>query len=151
MRNLYSVNSWIAYVIGEEYYGGYHYVWCTPDFERSASYKQFDPPLPTPKSILKSLSNPTSPKLHAMKEGLRRAAEKHHSSGQLDEKRYQELQHIIEVSEPRDLRPLLYVIPYVLVQNMLLEVPKEKLASPLSREYVIERLPSSLFDVIDVF
>lgn len=27
---LYSTNTWLAYTVAERFYGGEHYVWCTP-------------------------------------------------------------------------------------------------------------------------
>jgi hypothetical protein len=33
---LYSVNSWLAYIINERYYGGEHFVWCAPVFDVEA-------------------------------------------------------------------------------------------------------------------
>jgi len=42
------------------------------------------------------------------------------------------------------------LIPFVGVSHLLKEVPVPKRAHPLSPEYVIEELPTELFDVIEL-
>ncbi|MBI3374798.1 MAG: hypothetical protein HY017_24000 [Betaproteobacteria bacterium] len=53
-------------------------------------------------------------------------------------------------AQSADFRPLLYVIPFVAVSHLLKEVPVSRRAHPLSQEYIIEELPTELFDAIEL-
>jgi hypothetical protein len=57
---------------------------------------------------------------------------------------------MLERASGRDFRPLLYVIPYERVSAHVQPAPLELRAHPLSREYVIERLPRIDFDVLEL-
>jgi len=61
-----------------------------------------------------------------------------------------EITEIAAAADCADFRPLLYVIPYVAVSHLLKEVAVSKRAHPLSPEYVIEELPTELFDAIEL-
>src|SRR5258706_560287 len=54
---LYSTSTWLAYVIGERFYRGEHYVWCTPDFDARAlaSIDQTTPASSSPAEIYRDL------------------------------------------------------------------------------------------------
>jgi len=63
-----------------------------------------------------------------------------------DQKR--EIALIVRDAEIRDFEPLVYVMPFGRVSRLVSEVPVEERAHPLSHEYIIERLPRALFDII---
>ena len=72
------------------------------------------------------------------------------SLGAISSEQEEEIKSIVENSEIRDFRPLLYIIPYDRVTHLLRNVPIVDRAHPLSVEFVIEELPRNLFDVIEI-
>lgn len=155
---LYSTNTWLAYVIAERYYMGEHYVWCTPHFDsRSlAAVDATTPPTSTPSEIYHSLDAEVragdrhSPKIQENKVGILRGATFKRSIETITEQQESDIAAIVERAETRDFKPILYVIPFQPIANLLQEVPVEKRAHPLSVEYVIERLPRGTFDILEL-
>ena len=154
---LYSTNTWLGYVLAEQFYGGEHYVWCTPYFD-SASLAKVDattPPTSTPSEIYRSLDaevcagDRNSAKIEQNRVGILRGASIKRAAGVIDEQQERDIAAIVERAEIRDFRPLLFVIPFFLVAAALKPVPIEKRAHPLSVEYVIERLPRNHFEIIE--
>lgn len=56
----------------------------------------------------------------------------------------------MDAADIQQFKPLIYVIPYTAVAAIAVEVPVSNRAHPLSVEYVIERLPGGLFDIIEL-
>jgi hypothetical protein len=54
---LYSTNTWLSYIICEKYYGGLHYIWCTPSAQTNNQnhIDRTTPPTSTPIEIFKNL------------------------------------------------------------------------------------------------
>ncbi len=154
---LYSTNSWLAYIIGERYYSGKHYVWCTPHFDPSSviPINYTIPPSSSPMEIYTGLSEDVkrgdrhSTKIAANKAGLLRGMEHKRNVGDITDELASEISSIIDASELRDFRPIIFVIPYHLVKNKLSKVPVSQRAHPLSVEFTIDQLPRDCFDVID--
>ena len=155
---LFSTNSWLSFVIGEEYYGSVHYVWTSPIFDTSMSPKlrRVTPPTSTPKDIYLSLLEEVtrgdrhSLKIAKLREGIVRGAEIRHGNGLISDKSLTEIRQVVGLAESRDFRPLLYVISYPKVQHLVRDVPVGDRAHPLSQEYVIEELPESSFEALDL-
>jgi hypothetical protein len=154
---LYSTNTWLAYAISQRYYNGSHFVWCSP-FKGPGStplYANATPPSSSPLEIYRSLSadvnavDQHSSKIAANKVGLLKGATIKRDQGKIDENTFNEITAVIDSSSKRDFRPLLYVIPYSLVANVILRVPVEQRAHPLSDEFIVEDLRSDLFDVLE--
>jgi hypothetical protein len=155
---LYSTNTWLSYIIAEKYYGGVHYIWCTPHAQTNGQ-GHFDittPPTSTPVEILKSLHTEVeggdrhSSKIRENKVGLLRGATIKKGLGVINEYQEEEIKAIVESAEIRDFRPLLYVMPFDKVAHLLKNIPIADRAHPLSVEFVIEELPRNLFDVIEI-
>jgi hypothetical protein len=155
---LYSANSWLGYKIADEYYRGQHYVWCTPYFD-SSSIPSIDytvPPSSSPIEIYRSLREDVkrgdrhSAKIAANKAGLLRGVEHKRAAGDVTDEQASEIASIVDASEPRDFRPLIFVIPFHLVQDKLRKVPVSQRAHPLSVEFIIDGLTRDCFDVIDL-
>jgi hypothetical protein len=70
------------------------------------------------------------------------------TSGVITENELSEIAAIVDAADVGDFAPLLYVIPYQSVRDLVKEVPVGNRAHPLSEEFVIEALPGDLFDVI---
>jgi hypothetical protein len=155
---LYSTNTWLAYVISEQYYSGIHYVWCTPYFD-SSSVPPHDytvPPSSSPREILFGLAEEVkrgdrhSAKIESNRSGILRGAHHNRDVGLITEVQAQEIASILDQAQVSDYRPLLYVIPFRSVEKIVKDVDVRAKAHPLSTEYVIERLPRSLFDVLNL-
>lgn len=154
---LYSTNTWLAYMIGQRYYRNEHYVWCTPHFDpsRAGNLDSAVPPTSSPIEMYRGLAEEVSrrdrhsSKMEENRAGILRGANAKRSDGVIDALQESDIVSIVNLSDKGDFRPLLYVIPYQLVSSLIREPPPEDKAHPLSAEYVIDRLPRSLFDVIE--
>ncbi len=154
---VYSASSWLAYIIGERYYSGYHYIWCTPHFDPSsvASISYTVPPSSSPAEIYRNLLEDVkrgdrhSSKIAANKAGILRGVEYKMTAGEITKKRASEIASIVDAAEPRDFKPLIFVVPFALVTKLIKPVPVNQRAHPLSIEFIIDRLPREKFDVID--
>lgn len=153
---LYSANTLLAYRINQHYYGGIHFVWCSPFFASPASSLDTQmPPSSTPCEICRTLqldvgqSDLHSAKVKSVREGIRHGAEARHKQGLIHEEQRTELEAIVEAAPLADFRPLLYVIPFGLVAGLAQRVPAARRAHPFSEEFLLERLPRASFDVLD--
>ena len=155
---LYSTNTWLAYIISQEYYNGVHYVWCTPYFDprSQTSLDVAVPPTSSPYEIYHSLHEEVvrgdrhSAKIRDNKAGILRGATAKREAGVITEQQESEIVSIVEQAQLTDYKPLLYVIPYAPVAGLIREVPISKRAHPLSKEYIIEQLPRKYFDPIEM-
>ena len=153
---LYSASTWLAYAIGQEFYQGNHYAWCTPYFDPN-SVPDLDyavPPSSSPAEIYMGLLDDVrkgdrhSAKIQANKSGILRGVESRLGAGLIDSATARDIASVVDEAETRDFAPLVFVIPFALVQNSLTQVPVSQRAHPLSKEFIIESLPRSCFDVI---
>lgn len=155
---LYSVNTWLSYNISIRYYGGVHYVWCTPVFSirNHPGFHATPPPTSCPSDIYHNLAEEVrrrdghSAKIAENRSGLIAGAKKKNSMGIITDGELRNIEEIVEAADCADFRPLLYLIPFVGVSHLLKEVPVTKRAHPLSQEYIIEELPTELFDAIEL-
>lgn len=157
---LYSTNTYLAYVIAERYYGGNHYVWCSEVFDARAQYKYGPyaniPPTSSPYEIYRSLLEEVrrgdlhSAKIASSRRNIIHGATFKLNAGVINQTQYDEIVNIVERAGTDLFKPLLFVIPYDKVVNELREVAVDQRAHPLSREYIIESLARSNFDVIEV-
>lgn len=155
---LYSVNTWLAYNISVRYYGDVHFVWCSPIFSvrNHPGYHATPPPTSCPSDIYHNLAEEVrrrdghSAKIAENRTGLIKGAEKKHSAGIITDDELREIEEIAAAADCSDFRPLLYLIPFVGVSHLLKEVPISERAHPLSQEYIIEELPTELFDAIEL-
>ena len=154
---LYSINSWLAYIIAERYYRSEHYVWCSPFFNSRtiSSIDATTPPTSNPYEIycnlLDEVSNGDrhSAKIKENKVGILKGASFKKQAGVITEGQERDIVSIVDLAETRDFKPLLYLIPFHLTSGSLKEVPISERAHPLSIEYVIESLPRTHFEVIE--
>jgi hypothetical protein len=155
---LYSVNTWLAYNISVRYYGGMHYVWCSPVFSarNHPAFQATPPPTSCPSDIYHNLAEEVrrrdghSAKIAENRLGLITGARKKHTAGIITADELREIEGIATAAVYADLRPLLYLIPFVGVSHLLKEVPVSERAHPLSQEYIIEELPTELFEAIEL-
>jgi hypothetical protein len=148
---LYSTNTWLANKISKKYYSDEHWVWCSPYFDAGSN-----PPSSTPGEIYRDLRQATSRgdrhnlKILANKAGVYKGAVFKRKARIIDKEQARDIVSVIDAVETVDFRPLLYVIPVTdEVLLLMKEVPIRDRAHPLSTEYIIERLPRRLFDIIE--
>lgn len=154
---LYSTNTWLAYKVSKEYYGDLHYVWCSPHFSSQSvpSYDYANPPSSSPSEIYQSLlAEVTRDDLHSVKieanrVGIMNGANIKEASKTITNRQKREIHSIVKQAERSYFRPLLYIIPFSLVCDRVREVPVKLRAHPFSREFVIEDLPRTCFDIIE--
>lgn len=154
---LYSTKSWLAYIIAERYYRSEHHVWCTPYFDPS-SVSELDytvPPSSSPSAIYRTLRDDVrtgdkhSAKIESNKVGIQRGATHMVNRGVIAKEQQEDILSIVEEADANSFRPLILVIPFMLVRNLCKEPPPSQRAHPLSDEFIIERLPRNRFDVIN--
>lgn len=156
---LYSTSTWLAYQITQSYYEGKHYVWCSPDLSSKSLSRSYSIPDYTasisPLTIYRELSESVARgdrhnvKVQSNKAAIIMTANRKQADGVVTEQQLKEIVAIAEAADLRDFRPLLYVIPYNIVANMLEQVPASMRVSPLEVEYIIKELPRQNFDVIE--
>lgn len=162
---LYSVQSYLAYYINTEFYGGKHYVWCAPFFD-SNKESHLTPKLPytsNPIDIFKAYNKDISmcDKHYPRNEierntvALLKGARIMYKKGGIDESTYNQIEKTIDNCSKDErvieyFRPLIYVIPYKLNKSIVKKVDVDKRAGTLSPEYLIEALPTERFSIIDL-
>ncbi|MDB3936203.1 hypothetical protein N9383_05740 [Granulosicoccus sp.] len=143
-------------MIAEKYYNRIHYAWCTPFFDyRGLPPNELScPPSSTPAEIGRRLNEEIilgdrhSTKIRENKVGLIKGAKFKHQAGVLTDLQFSEIEEIVDQSEIRDFRPLLYVIPSIAANDIISTTTVSQRAHPLSVEYIISELPRDMFDVI---
>ena len=153
---LYSANTYFSYWIAKKYYGNVHWVWCSPFFDSGsvAGYEYTNPPSSCPRKIYQIYadaarnSDNNCARIEVNKVGLIHGAMEKKKAGVITDEQRQEILSTIDQIEVSHFRPLLYVIPYTLVANIVKEVSVQNRANSLSIEYVIEELHRDLFDII---
>jgi len=152
---VYSTITFLAHNVNLKYYGGAHYLWCTPYFGIAPSPTNYTvPPTSSPFEIYRTLSREVSgSEMHSQKidlnrVGIVRGAEIMRGREIITERQLIEIQEVARRAPNDMFRPLLCVIPTQLALSVLAEVDISKKANPLSHEYIAADLPRSVFDVI---
>lgn len=153
---LYSTNTYLAYQISHNYFGDTHYVYCTSDFgcPGLTSRLESNPATSSPFKIYWDLQTAVNDgdrhnaKIASNRIGLREGANAMFAAGIISEAQRDEILAIVERAETRDFKPLIYIMAYDVVKDLLTPVPIEEKAHPLSEEYIIPSLSGDLFEVI---
>ena len=88
-------------------------------------------------------------KLQKNRSNLIKGAQKKYNEGIITSEELNEIKEIIEAADFTDFQPLLYIILFLNVSlTFLRRFQCSKRAHPLSQEYIIEELPTELFDAI---
>lgn len=154
---LYSTNTWLSFAIAERFYKQIHYVWCSPFFDsESAPDSALMPPSSTPADIYRDLYQAIKRRdrhcyaIERNKLGILRGATEKLTAGVIDPDTEGEIAAIVEIAELSDFIPLLYVIPFSMVRNLMAPAPVDERAHPLSPEFRIEELPKNCFDILKI-
>lgn len=156
---LYSTNSYLSYYINETFYGGTHFVWCTP---------VLNPQILDHLNPLRNIPVSSSP-FHIYNRFTEdvKTGDKH--SGKIENNRinilkgatimlgkkiitnkdFALIKQTVELAELEKFRPLLYLIPRSsMAVGRIKEVPVDLAANPLGNEYQIHDLKTGEFDAV---
>jgi len=154
---LYSTMTFLAYNVNMKYYGGLHYMWCTPYFGSNYQSPHFTvPPSSSPLEIYETLKKEIDgADLHGMKIrlnriGIRRGADKMESRGIISSEQKREIHAISKGAQPQQFRPLLCIISRIEAVPYYQKINIKDRANPLSHEYIVADLPQTAFDVIRI-
>lgn len=157
----YSVNTKLAHHINDEYYGGIHYVWCSPIFDPTTSgkYTSFSATGPTsnPHEIYCELrkhvqsTDRHSAKIEENKIGLIRGAASQMRKGVIDATDFGHIKQVVDNAERIHFTPYIYIIPAMKIsKHRLKRVSPDEAATIMGTEYKIEDLKNSEFDIIEI-
>ncbi|MDR0883583.1 MAG: hypothetical protein LBN05_03125 [Oscillospiraceae bacterium] len=110
----FSVQTFLAYHINENYYGGVHFVWCADSFDDKEL-----PPFANPKSIYHSLINTKdkySRSINEKMKGILAGAAQMYAKGKINKKELKEIIDIVNRAPVHHFRPVLYLIHKLLIQ-----------------------------------
>lgn len=150
---LYSATTRLAYSIGQLFYGEMHYVWCAP----APSPDAFDlrnPASSDPMALYRAyrrdvdLHDGHSNYLERNRQGIIRGAEAKARASKITADEKAEIEAIALNAPVSDFAPLLLVMPYDKVRDLVRLTEVRERAKSTSREYVIDALPRALFDVL---
>lgn len=154
---LYSASTWLAYSIAERFYGGIHYAWCSPVYDGNTAPSHVNiPPSSSPAEIYRIFAEDSrrgerhSDAMERNRFGIATGAQEKLDAGVITQAAFSRITDILGNASMRDYRPMLFVIPFDGVADLVEEVAVASLAHPLSLEYRVERLPRDLFDAIEL-
>lgn len=154
MKLLYSINSWLAYKIAENFYSNNHYVWCSPLFNAKGVNPPSSDPFEICNGLLKDVEgrDKHSAKISLNKTGIIQGADIQVKNGVIDNTQRLDIIDIVNNNaEIEDFRPLVYIVPYEDVKSLVKTASIKLTAGLFSKEFIIESLPRDKFDVIDIY
>lgn len=153
---LYSTNTWLAYAVAERFYGGMHHAWCSPVYDAVTAARHVNiPPSSSPAEIYRALAEDArrgerhSALFVSKLKGVRSGARLRVQNGEITPEVEREIGEMVRRAHPRELRPVLYVIPFDRVRDRVVPVSIADRAHPFSVEYKVPALPRSCFDLIE--
>jgi hypothetical protein len=156
---LYSTNTLLKFLIQKRFRGDEHWIWCSEVFD-SKKVDQYQPahfvaPSSNPADIYRELQRDIagkdthSAKISAQRASLQALAIRWESDHEISDQQMKEIIFMVTTASLEYWRPLLYVIPFVLVKDRLQLVPIEKRAG-FGVEYTISDLKREEFDVVEL-
>ncbi len=91
-----------------------------------------------------------SSKIKENRVGILRGATVKYTQGIISDTEKADIASIVDQAEISDFRPLMYIMPFERVKNIVKDVPIADRAHPLSDEYIIESLSKNDFDIIEL-
>lgn len=152
---LYSAVTKLAYNLGQKFYGETHYVWCAPR-PGADRFAWSNPASSDPIAIYRHIRQAIldgdghSPHIEQNRRGLLFGAQAKEQQGVIDAATRQRVEGVVKLAPLSDFSPLLLVMPYVTVCGILKQADVQDAARPTSEEYIIEALPRSFFDVLEL-
>lgn len=154
---LYSTMTELAFNVNSQFYGGRHYLWCTPYFGSNYKSPHFTvPPSSSPLEIYNTLKKEIegadrhATKIPLNRLGIKKGAEAMKARGVITNDELQDIIQISDLAAPHQFRPLLCVIPRQNAIACYKKVDVKDKANPLSYECIVSDLPQSAFDIIRI-
>jgi hypothetical protein len=153
---LYSVNTWLAWLISNRFYGDVHWIWCSPFFRSGADLPAALPPSAIPASLYERMHEDVrngdqhSDLIARNRIGILKGAEDKHEAGVITMTEKNEIVAMVSGATIDAFRPLLYVIPYKDAKDGLVAVPPGRRAHCLSIEYILPSIPGSAFAILEL-
>jgi hypothetical protein len=158
---LYSTNVFLKFLIARKYLQDKHYVWCSEVFDstKQGHYSGAAQVAASsdPCAIYKDLEGAIkrqgfdrhNAKVLDQKASLARLAVEWRDQGRISDDDSKEILYLANQAEPYYWRPIIYVIPRVLVSTRMKKVAPDRRAS-IGDEFIIEDLDPSEFDIIEM-
>ena len=152
---LYSTITKLAYNVAQTYYGGVHYVWCSPQLGTDRLTFS-NPPSSDPICIYwryyKDISRRDSHSdiIKQNRLGLTRGATFQEQAGIIDATKRKLITGMARKAALDDFVPLLLVMPYERVRHLAEPANLTNRAGVTSQEYIIKQLPRDCFDVLEL-
>lgn len=147
---LYSQATEISYKINQKYYNDVHYVWCAE--EPLGDYLQAgtSDPIERCNRILTAIYSGDCHEhlIDENKKGIRLGALVKKKAGIITKEQEEEIIALLRSAELSDFSPVLYIIPFDRVKDILEVAPDSEKASLTSVEYIIRNLKRCQFDII---
>ena len=147
----------VAFNVNMKYYGGLHYMWCTPYFGSDFESPHFTvPPSSSPLEIYNTIKKEIEgadlhdSKIKLNRMGIRKGADAMLKTGNITAEAHSEILAISKLAPMQQFKPLLCIISRLEAVPYYQKVDIRSKANPLSHEYIVANLPQSAFDVIRI-
>lgn len=156
---LFSTNCYLKYFIQVSFRRSIHYVWCSEAFD--ARKKDHYMPVAStaassnPADIYRELKRAVESgdkhcsKIKEQKASFLRLAVEWEQQNEITRDEREEIAYIVENATHKEWRPILYVIPRILVKDRLQIVAPSKRAS-IGREFIVPDLKTSEFELVEL-
>jgi hypothetical protein len=156
---LYSTNTYLKYRIQGQYRSE-HYVWCSPAFSAEKLNKYAigsgTPPSSDPATIYRDLLEAAvrrpdehNAKILNQKNTLMALAVDWSEANHITKAQKEDIVASVEVAPLSSWRPLLFVIPFVVVEQRVEEVPRQRRAS-FEPEFIVRDLKPHEFGIVEL-
>lgn len=151
---LFSVNTYLAFLIAQKYYEKIHYAWFATQFD----YGNQQPASSNPRSICRDILEAIASndhhceKLERIKNGILDGAHEKLKNKVINENQELEIRALVQKSdeELNLLLPVVFIARWENLIGICEKMGPEKIASPTSVEYLSRELPRAAFDIIDM-
>ena len=147
----------VAFNVNTKYYGGLHYLWCTPYFGSDYESPHFTvPPSSSPLEIYNTIKKEIAGvdlhnvKIKLNRMGIRKGADVMLKNGKISADVHSDILAISKEMPMHQFKPLLCIISRLEAVPYYQKVAIRDKANPLSHEYILANLPQSAFDVIQI-
>jgi hypothetical protein len=152
---LFSTVTNLAYWAAERFYGQCHHVWCAPA-PAMDRFVPYNPPSSDPIQIYWSYhgdivgGDEHSAMIAANRLGPIRGAAARCAQGMVDEGTRQLIEATVKRAPLTAFKPLLLVIPYSVVCDVVTPAEPGARAGVMAEEYIIEHLARTCFDILEL-
>jgi hypothetical protein len=149
----YSQGTKLAARINRDYYNNIHYVWCCdkPFYTVAERQPVSSNPLARCEYLIAEIetNDGHTHYIDDNRNGIKIGIEEKAKAGVITTEQRAELIRVVNDAPNEFFYPVIYVIPYEKVSELVKPVNTSKKASSVSKEFLIEELPRSCFDIID--